>query len=107
MQQLLEQNKYTLLEEFKQKMFENSNDMLIYSKFRVGCIENKEEYLYILRMYNLLNSKNCNIFFQIEDSIIDIKICRKGKKRKKHHHCCPTKDKHNDCQESNITKIEW
>lgn len=104
MQQLLDQNKYTLLEEFKQRMFENSNDILIYSKFRVGCIENKEEYLYILRMYNLFNSKNCNIFGQIEDKIIDTKIRKKGKRRKKHNHCSP---KDNDCQKSNITKIEW
>lgn len=112
---MLIQNKQTLLDKFKEDMFQNSDNMFLYDKFRVDCLDDKDEYLYIHGMFNLLNSDNCDLAGYIQDKILGKRCERKPlcevtkdyRHTHKKEHCSDSEIIKDCCQISNIGEVEW
>lgn len=88
MQQLLINNQDSLYQEFRDKLLSQSESMIIYDRFRIGC-ELDSQWKYTFSMYKALDYNNCIISDYVKEKIAG-EDCQKKEKKicnliKEHH----------------------
>lgn len=102
MQQLLNQNQDTLYQEFRDKLLSQSESMIIYDRFRVGC-NYDNQWKFTLNLYKALDYNNCIISDYVKN-----KISGENCPKKENKICNLIKEHHQEIEECCfINKPAW
>lgn len=106
-QQITDTNRETLFYDFEEKLLRQSDNLYLYDKYRVDCVENKKEYMFTLGMYNVLKNGHCELSEYICHIFKENPRQNKFQKVNKKHNCDKPNNLPKCCPVTDIGKVEF